>query len=100
MEKIITPEIRVFLEKLLLDKKIDVSGELKEQMIADLNDRLEVRFSQLIIEHLSVDELDELGEIAEEGSDAVQAFLRKHIKNIDQIFGEAMSDFAEVFLQG
>ena len=100
MDKIITPEIYMFLENLLIDKKIHVEGELKEQMIADLNDRLEVRFNQLVIEHLSVRELDTLADVATDGPQAVQSFLRKSIKNIDKIFAEAMDEFAQAFLEG
>jgi ubiquinone biosynthesis protein UbiJ len=100
MEKMISPEIRAFLEKLLADKKINVEGDLREQMISDLYDRLEVRFNQLIIEHLSVTELETLAELAETGQDAVQGFLRKSIKNIDKIFAEAMEEFAQIYLEG
>ena len=96
----ITPEIRSFLEKLLADKKISVSGDLKEQMISDLNDRLEVKLNQVVIEHLSVDELDTLASLADKGQDEVQSFLRKSIKNIDKIFAEAMHDFASAYLEG
>ncbi len=100
MDKQITPEIRAFLEKLLEDKKISVEGELKQQMISDLYDRLEVRFYQLVIEHLSVKELETLGELADKGQDEVQGFLRKHIKNINEVFGQAMKEFASAFLEG
>ena len=100
MDKIISPEIRTFLEKLLVDKGIKTEGSLKEQMISDLADRLEVRFNQLVIEHLSVSELETLAAMAEEGPDAVQGFLRKSIKNIDKLFAEAMTDFAQVYLEG
>jgi hypothetical protein len=100
MEKIITPENRAFLEKLLLDKKINVEGALKEQMIQDLSDRLEVRFNQLVIEHLSVNELDKLGSLADEGVEAVQVFLRKNIKNIDVLFAQAMEEFRQAYLEG
>lgn len=100
MEKIISPEIRSFLDKLLTDKKISAADPLREQMISDLNDRLEVRFNQLIIEHLSVQELDTLASVADEGADAVQGFLRKNVKNIDKLFAEAMQEFADAYLEG
>lgn len=100
VDKIISPEIRSFLEKLLSDKKINATGELKDQMVSDLNDRLEVRFNQLVIEHLSIQELDALAEVAEEGPEAVQQFLRKNIKNIDALFAEAMQQFAQAYLEG
>lgn len=83
-----------------MDKKINAQGELREQMISDLYDRLEVRFNQLIIEHLSVAELDTLAEVSEQGTEAVQSFLRKNIKNIDKLFAEAMEEFKQVYLEG
>jgi hypothetical protein len=100
MHKIITPEIRAFLEKLLTDKKVNVTGELKEQMITDLYDRLEVRFYQLVIEHLSVKELETLSELADKGQAEVQGFLRKSIKNIDGVFAQAMDEFGSAYLEG
>ena len=100
MEKLIRPEIRNFLEKLLTDKQINVEGSLREQMISDLNDRLEVRLNQIVIEHLSVDELETLTSLADSSPEEVQSFLRKSIKNIDQIFAETMQDFASAFLEG
>lgn len=98
--RIIPPEIKTFLEKLLEDKKIKVSDDLKEMMVSDLYDRLEVRFFQLIIEHLSPSELDTLSELASEGQEEVRAFLRKNIKDIDKLFAEAMEEFREAFLAG
>ena len=100
LDRIIPPEIKAFLEKLLMDKKINATGDLRDQMVSDLYDRLEVRFNQLIIEHLSVQELDTLAEVSEQGSEAVQSFLRKNIKNIDKLFAEAMQEFAQAYLEG
>jgi len=100
MEKMISPEIRMFLEKLLTDKKITVQGPLREQMISDLNDRLEVRLNQVVIEHLSADQLEQMAKAAEEGQDAVRVFLRKHIKNLDKIMAEALNEFARIYLEG
>jgi hypothetical protein len=100
MDRIIRPEIRSFLEKLLADKRINATGELKEQMISDLNDRLEVRLNQAVIEHLSVDELETLASLSDKGVEEVQSFLRQTIKNIDQVFAEAMNDFASAYLEG
>jgi hypothetical protein len=88
------------LEKLLTDKKINVEGSLKEQMISDLFDRLEVRFNQLVIEHLSVSELETLTAKADEGPEAVQSFLRSAIRDIDKLFAEAMREFAQAYLEG
>lgn len=100
LDKIISPEIRSFLDKLLTQKKIEAQGALRDSMISDLNDRLEVRFNQLIVEHLSVAELETLAATAEEGPLAVQSFLRKTVKNIDELFAQAMQEFAETYLEG
>jgi len=69
-------------------------------MISDLSDRLEVRFNQLIVERLSVEELETLASEADHGPAAVQKFLRKAIKNIDELFAEAMREFAIAYLEG
>jgi len=101
MNENLRPEIRAFLEKLLEDKGIRVPDELKETMIADLNQRLQVRFMQIITEKLSVDDLNALDEVALSGGEAqVQSFLRSKIKNLDKLFADAMQEFGQAFLKG
>lgn len=97
----IRPEIRAFLEKLLDDKGIKVPQELKEAMIADLNQRLQVRLQQIVVEKLDTEDLNALDDIAlNKGQDGVQGFLREKIKNLDKLFADAMQEFGTAFLKG
>ena len=91
----------MFLEKLLTDKAIDVPHELKEVMIADLHQRLQVRLQQIVVEKLKAEDLNALDDIAlNKGEDAVQGFLREKIKNLDKLFADAMQEFGKAFLKG
>jgi hypothetical protein len=101
MNEKMRPEIRAFLEKLLEDKGIKVPDELREAMLADLHQRLQVRFMQIITDKLSTDDLISLDDIAlNQGEDKVQVFLREKIKNLDKLFADAMQEFGEAFLKG
>lgn len=100
MKEKMDPQIKVFLDSLLAERQIDVPAELKETMIDELNQRLQVRFQQIITEQLSEQDLAALDELAPSGQEAVQAFLRTKIANIDQLLMQAMAEFRQAFLEG
>lgn len=101
MNQNIRPEIRAFLDQLLEKKAINVPAELKESMISDLNQRLQVRFMQIITDKLSTDDLISLDDVAfNDGEEKVQVFLREKIENLDELFADAMQEFGDAFLKG
>ena len=76
----IPPEIRIFLEELLKEAKIDNPDPvLKEMMIEDLYERLQVRFTQVLVEHLEEQDLEQYAALTEE--DQVKALEFLHLKN-------------------
>ncbi len=100
MNENLNPQIRLFLESLLTERGIKVPADLREQMLSDLNDRLQVRFQQIITEQLSAADLKALDQTAPKGEATVQDFLRSKISNLDQLLIQAMAEFRQAFLQG
>ncbi len=95
----IPPELRIFLEDLLKDAKIDnPDPALKEMMIEDLYERLQVRFTQVLVEHLNEPELNEYEKLS--GQDQVKAmeYLQSINNNIPEYFLQAMQEFRQTFL--
>lgn len=95
----IPPEIRLFLEDLLKEAKIDnPDPALKEMMIEDLYERLQVRFTQVLVEHLEADDMDKYAELAEQDQAKAMDFLKLKNNNMPQYFLQAMQEFRQVFL--
>lgn len=95
----IPSEIRLFLEELLKEAKIDnPDPALKEMMIEDLYQRLQVRFTQVLVEHLSAEDMEAYASLAE--ADQVKAldFLKSKNNNMPQYFLQAMQEFRQTFL--
>lgn len=95
----INPDIRVFLENLLLEKKITAEGELKEKMVLELHERLQTLFLQIIVEKLNPEELTTL-ETPGKSAEEVQGFLLEKIPGLKEDFKQAMAEFRQAFLQG
>lgn len=101
MNENLTPEIKLFLEKMIEEKGIKVNPELQAKMVQDMAQRLHVWFMQIVVEKLSAKELEQLNEVSGTGSSAkVTEFLKSKIENIDSVFAEAMKSFAAAFLKG
>jgi hypothetical protein len=94
----INQQIQTFLEKLLTERGIKVDEDLKRQMISELNQRLQVRFQQIITEELSEQDLANLDKVSESGEAAVQSYLHSKISNLDELLIKAMADFRQAFL--
>jgi hypothetical protein len=92
-------EIRLFLEELLKEAKIEnPDPALKEMMIEDLYQRLQVRITQVLVEHLSAEDFEKYAELA--GQDQVKAmeFIKLKNDNIPQYILEATQEFGRAFL--
>lgn len=93
------PEIRQFLEELLVEAKIEnPDPALKEMMIGDLYDRLQVRLVQVLAEHLDGSDLDRYSQLAAEDQAKGMEFLQSKNKNMPQYFLQAMQEFRQTFL--
>lgn len=95
----IPPEIRIFLEDLLKESKIDnPDPALKEMMIEDLYERLQVRFTQVLVEHLDEPELLEYERLTTEDQAKAMEFLQSKNNNMPEFFLQAMQEFRQTFL--
>jgi hypothetical protein len=91
-------QIRIFLEQLLAEAGITPVPDLKESMIADLEDRLSVHLVQTIAPKLTPADFEQFTEIS--GSDPVdgQVFLQSKINNLPEVYLEALDSFRQMFL--
>jgi hypothetical protein len=96
-----TPEIRKFLKDLLKDAgQKDLGDKLEEQMINDLNTRLEDRLILTAIDNLTQEQQNEFGRMAENKEDPgkLQAYLQKNIPDYNNVFARALEGFRETYL--
>lgn len=96
-----TPEIHKYLKQLLADAgQKDLGAELEEQMVNDLNTRLEDRLILTAMENLTQAQQNEFGRMAEKKEDPakLQVFLQKNITDYDNVFAQALVKFRETYL--
>jgi len=94
-------DIRAFLQKLLKDAgQTDLGPELEEQMVQDLNSRLEDRLILSAMDNLSPEHQDELGKMAEDKASAkdLEAFVKTNVTNWEEVFSNALNEFRETYL--
>ncbi len=94
-------DIHAFLKKMLEDSgQTDLTPALEEQMIADLNTRLEDRLILTAMENLSEADQDTLGKMAEDKatSKQMEEFVQTHVPNWEEVFAAALGDFRDTYL--
>lgn len=96
----IKPEVHLFLQDLLAEKGIQVDEETERDMIAQLHDRLQALFMQVVVSELDEQGMETFERLAGEGEQALQGFLAEKIPNINELFMRAMAEFRRAFLQG
>lgn len=93
-------EIRVFLEDLLQEAGIaPEQAELKDEMIDDLETRLQTRLMQVLAENADEQTLETFSGMVEQDPVGAQEFLASKINNLPQLFFQAMAEFREAFLK-
>jgi len=93
--------VRVFLQELLKDAgQTNLSPELEEQMIQDLNSRLESRLILTAMENLSPEQQDELGKMAEENVDpkSMESFIKTNVADWEKVFSRVLLEFRDTYL--
>ena len=79
-------EEQFITEDMLTDLGIDLAGEDKVAVLAQLNDTLQERIGVEISQLLDETELEELQELQESSSDEiVDEWLEKHVPNLEDI---------------
>lgn len=98
-----TPEIRQFLKQMLIDAGQTGIGEaLEEQLIEDLNTRLENRLILVAMQNLPQEKQKELEDISiNQGKKEAdtESFLKKNIPEYEKIFTGAMVEFRDLYVE-
>jgi hypothetical protein len=97
------PEIKIFLEKVIEEKKFDnLSPELREAMVSSLYPRLQTYIFTAITKQLDEATVQELDKMMEGSLDysqpELQMFLKGRVKNIEEVVASAMLEFRSVYL--
>lgn len=99
----IDPSIREFLEKLMQEKGIAVSDpDVREEMLNDLNQRLQAKLFAVILTKLQGPALKEFEKLlAETPPDPlkVQGFLQDKVPDAGNVFAQAMLEFRDAYLK-
>ena len=100
-----TPEIKEFIKQILADAgQTDLPKEVEEQMIEDLNTRLEDRLILTAMEALEPKKQMELEKISTETKDAsvraktIEKFLTSNIPEYQNIFAQSLLDFRNLYV--
>ncbi len=96
-----TPEIHKFLQDLLHDAgQTDLGKELEDQMIEDLNTRLEDRLMLAAMEKLTESQQLQLEGMVEQKKDTaeIQKFIEQSIPEYTKVMSEAMMEFRDTYV--
>ncbi len=96
-----TPEIREYLLELLKEAgQTDLSDEVREQLLQDLNSRLEERLTLTVMEQLSPEKVEEIQALVERNGspEEVSTFLKTNVTNYEEVFGTALVEFRNIYL--
>jgi len=98
------PEIRKYLQELLKDAgQTGLGEELENQMIEDLNSRLEDRLILTALSYLNLDQQNQLQEMANVKGPKLhgemETFFKKNIPDYDQVFAQALVDFRNLYIE-
>lgn len=100
--KQISPDVRTFLENLLEDAGMQLSDDLKNSMILDLNVRLEKKIIADAIDHMQPQDTEEFIKLVQSTGDQkqIESFITSKIPNAKEVFMKSMVDFRSYFLEG
>lgn len=96
-----TPEITVFLEKMLEEGGMaDVEPGVKQQMLDDLGLRLQNAIFVALLERLPEQDLPTFNTLVEEkaSQEQIQQFLTARIPNLEEVTAQAMMDFRKMYV--
>lgn len=99
----ISPDIKLFLENLLEDAGMQLTDELKESMIVDLNNRLEKKLIADAIDNMQPQDVEAfIALLQQSNGDKVQveSFINSKVPNSKEVFMKSLVDFRNYFLEG
>lgn len=98
----IPADIRAYLENLLEDANINLTPELKENMLFDLYLRLEKKLIADAIENMEPADVEEFTQLiqSQNNKEIIDQFIKSHLPNAQEIFVQSLVDFKTDFIVG
>lgn len=89
-----------FLGALLDEAGMDMSVEVRQQMLKDLHARLQDRFFGQVVISLSDSDLTQFRKMSESGAsqEEMEKFIQSHVPNAPEVFASAMASFRNDYL--
>lgn len=98
----IPADMRAYLENLLEDSNINLTPELKENMLYDLYLRLEKKLIADAIENMEPADVEQFTQLiqSQNNKEAIDEFIKSHLPNAQEIFTQSLVDFKTDFIVG
>lgn len=95
-------DIRAYLENLLEDANINITPELKENMLYDLYLRLERKLIADAIENMEPADVEEFTKLiqSQNNREIIDQFIKSKLPNAQEIFIQSLVDFKTDFIVG
>lgn len=95
-------DIRAYLENLLEDANINITPELKENMLYDLYLRLERKLIADAIENMEPADVEEFTKLiqSQNNREIIDQFIKSKLPNAQEIFIQSLVDFKTDFIIG
>lgn len=94
-------KIKKYLEELVVDAgQGDLPAEVREQLVLDLNQRLEQRLILSAVGAMSLQKQAEFEALAatKPAMEVVEKFVRENVADADAVFKKAFEDFRAIYI--
>jgi len=94
--------IRTFLKQLMADAgQTGLPAEVEEQLLEDLNQRLEQRLVLAAMDAMTVEKQLELQKMVEKKTDneKLSEFIKANLPDADAVFKKAFQEFRDLYLE-
>ena len=90
----------MFIERLMEEKNFgDIKPETRGQIKEDLLGRVEDRINATILENIPAEKMEEFSRLIEAGdAESVQVYCQKNIPDLDNVIAEALVSFRSTYL--
>lgn len=99
----IPPEIQAYLEGLIQEANVPVfDDKAKQELVNYLFDKLDKFLAAKIVENMSPEDTEAFIKLNEDGKsrEEIDAFIKEHMKNPQEVFTRAFIDFRDFYLTG
>lgn len=99
----IPPEIQAYLEGLIQEANVPVfDDKAKQELVNYLFDKLDKFLAAKIVENMSPEDTETFIKMNEDGKgrEEIDAFIKEHMKDPQEVFTRAFIDFRDFYLTG